>query len=539
VILKGNLHAHGMTLIGYMLSAEKGEAAEFVAQRGFDYFHHDPEVAADIMQGMAEANSKSTKPFFHGHLRTDPNERLTDAQWMEAIDRMERRAGFSGQPRLVTQHVNRETGERHFHVAWFRFDAEREGVINPGLYKVKFKDEARKIEKDFALRELSNDRRPDDRARAGTRNELEEARRLGTDLKAIRSAILDCFEKSDNGRSFAAAIRAQGMEIAAGDRRDCFVVIDAACGQHALNKKLTGMTLAEIRTRLSDLDRARLPGVDQAKQMQADRAAREAQEQAKHGAAERAGESTASAANIRPDPSRDFRAQAERTTGPGIFDRDAANDAWMKAVEAEAIKAAAAQGRADDMRPEAPPSRTAEPARAFDQAAQEATQTREAPAAPAAAPEATMPASGPQHAPETEFARAVEREAGNLADAAGQTVEAGERAAGGFLRSAAKIAEYIFGTLFAWAMAPTKLTPEQAERAERAEEEAAPARAAEAARRAHDAEYDEIDQRRKSARQLEEQQLAAILGGNATAEAQQGRSVNDRTAERERELKRE
>ena len=34
-----------MKLIGYMLSAEKGEAAEFVAMRGFDYFHHDPEVS--------------------------------------------------------------------------------------------------------------------------------------------------------------------------------------------------------------------------------------------------------------------------------------------------------------------------------------------------------------------------------------------------------------------------------------------------------------------------------------------------------------
>ena len=81
-----------MKLASYMLSGQKeGEVPELVAIRGFDYFHHDPEVAADIMQGMAAENSKSPKPFFHGHLRSDPNERLTDAQWMEAIDRMERR----------------------------------------------------------------------------------------------------------------------------------------------------------------------------------------------------------------------------------------------------------------------------------------------------------------------------------------------------------------------------------------------------------------------------------------------------------------
>ena len=296
MILKGNLHAHGMKLIGYMLSAEKGEAAEFVAMRGFDYFHHDPEVAADIMQGMAAENSSSPKPFFHGHLRTDPNERLTDAQWMEAIDRMERRAGFSDQPRFVTQHLNPETGERHFHVAWFRFDPERGGVIDPGLYKLKFKEEARRIEHDFALRELGNDRRPHDLARAGTRNELEESRRLGTDIRAIRSTILDCFEKSDSGKALKAALDERGMQLANGDRRDCFVVIDAAGGQHALNKKLTGLTLAETRARLADLDRAQLPSVDRAKEMQAARAAEIEQRRAAAGRRDEIGPDRAAAA---------------------------------------------------------------------------------------------------------------------------------------------------------------------------------------------------------------------------------------------------
>ena len=68
--------------------------------------------------------------------------------------------------------------------------------------------------------------------------------------------------------------------LANGDRRDCFVVIDPAGGQHALNKKLTGLTLAETRDRLADLDRSQLPSVEQAKEMQA---AREAQEREKHG----------------------------------------------------------------------------------------------------------------------------------------------------------------------------------------------------------------------------------------------------------------
>jgi hypothetical protein len=56
--------------------------------------------------------------------------------------------------------------------------------------------------------------------------------------------------------------------------------------QFALNKKLTGKTLAEIRQRLSDLDRSRLLGVEKAQAIQLERKpAREAAQTMKHGAA--------------------------------------------------------------------------------------------------------------------------------------------------------------------------------------------------------------------------------------------------------------
>jgi hypothetical protein len=61
--------------------------------------------------------------------------------------------------------------------------------------------------------------------------------------------------------------------------------------------------------------------------------------------------------DIRPDPLQTFGAGAGRTTEPGIFDRDAANDAWIKEIEAAAIRAAereahaSAKGRRDDIKP--------------------------------------------------------------------------------------------------------------------------------------------------------------------------------------------
>ena len=80
---------------------------------------------------------------------------------------------------------------------------------------------------------------------SGTEKVLEQIRRLGTNVREIRTVILDSLEQSDNGRAFKAALEERGLMLANGDRRDCFVVVDQEAGHHALNKKLTGMTLAE------------------------------------------------------------------------------------------------------------------------------------------------------------------------------------------------------------------------------------------------------------------------------------------------------
>jgi len=280
MIAKGNLHADGGKLIDYILSAERGERVELGGERGFEFFSDDPREAADLMQRMALLVTNSEKPWFHTQTRLAPGEHLSNEQWEEVVDREEKRLGFTGLPRMWTFHVDEATGERHLHAAWYRVDVENERAVDPGLFKLRLKELSRTLEKEFALHEVSNHRQPHDRAKTADRDEVEESRRLGTDVRTIRTTILDCLQQADNGKAFKAALGAQGYELAAGDRRDCFVVVDQAGGQHALNKKLTGLTLAETRDRLADLDRSQLPGVEQAKELQAERAA---QERMKHG----------------------------------------------------------------------------------------------------------------------------------------------------------------------------------------------------------------------------------------------------------------
>lgn len=293
---KANFHKHAVKLAAYLVKGHPHERAELVEMRGFAAT--DLRDAFRDIQIMARDGTKAESAFFHCYVRLPKGESLTQEQWIGTVaDRVERRLGFTGQARAIAFHTNRETGERHMHMAWSRIAQNADGklfALDPGLYFNKLKEISRELEIELGLTRVSNERKPHDRARAADRNEFEESRRLGTDVKAIRTAILDCFEKSDSGKAFTAALADQGLMLANGDRRDCFVVVNQAGGHHALNKKLTGMTLVATRARLADLDRANLPSVDQAKQLQAERgAAREAQESQKHGrAAETPGNET-------------------------------------------------------------------------------------------------------------------------------------------------------------------------------------------------------------------------------------------------------
>jgi hypothetical protein len=276
MIAKGNTHDSGPKLVAYILTAQEGERVEFGSARGFEFFGRDVQQAAAIMQQVADHTTNCRDAWFHTQTRLAPGEQLNREQWERVLDREEKRLGFSGHARVWSFHIDEATGEKHLHAAWFRID-ENNRAHDPGLFKLRLMEVARWAEREFHLRELSNERQPHDRARAPERSEMEESRRLGTDVRAIRTSILDCLERADGGKAFMAALEERGLMLAHGDRRDCFVVVDQAGGQHALNKKLTGQTLAETRARLADLDRGQLPSVEQAQDIQRERLGRTAQ----------------------------------------------------------------------------------------------------------------------------------------------------------------------------------------------------------------------------------------------------------------------
>ncbi|MBV8401726.1 MAG: hypothetical protein JOZ17_23835 [Acetobacteraceae bacterium] len=292
------------------------------------------------------------------------------------------------------------------------------------------------------------------------------------------------------------------------------MVIDEAGGHHALNKKLTGMTLAETRDRLADLDRTQLPSVDQAIAMQLARAAEMEQRREAVGRTDEI---------IRPDRSAELDRQA---TQPDY---------------------AAAKGLVDDIRPlfEAAAARVTEPAAPiFDRdaagrmaderiidsaiaAAQEARQT------PEAAPQAEKHGRGaePVYSPPPSMQPQASAPESGLRDA--DTITS--RIFGGLASAAEKFVDWLGDMLFP---APPP-TPDQAERMVRSAEERQQAneQTAQHTERAEAQHWLVEEARRQAAKEREDAERAKTAAeryGTPHAQEQDNGRERDRGYELER-----
>ena len=262
MICKGKLYKSGASTADYMTREKDGERVEIGQVRGFA--SEDIFEALSSVDLMAKA-TRGEKPVFHTSVRLPEGEQLTPEQWEQVADRVEAKLGLSGQPRAIAFHIDEETGDRHMHAAWSRVDEETMTLREVPFYKMRLNEVSRELERELGLTQVRSERA--DRAWAPTDDEAEQGRRLGNDVDAIRETIRDCWDRSDNGRSFQVALEFEGLQLARGDRRD-FIVVDSEGGIHALGKRLLDVSASDIRDRCRDVDRDSLPTVDHAREEQ-------------------------------------------------------------------------------------------------------------------------------------------------------------------------------------------------------------------------------------------------------------------------------
>lgn len=260
MIAKGTPHNNGAKLAAYLTTGKENEKATLWELRGFA--SEDIREAFRSVHVMAEALPQLEQPFFHVQVRNPGGETLTREQWLQVANRIEAKLRLSGQPRAIAFHENTDTGHEHMHLAWSRIDQENLTARRLPFYKLRLKEVCRELEIELGLTRVTDERRGP--VMAPLRYEHEQARRLGIDIHEIRASIRACWDQSDNGRSFGAALAEKGLILARGERRG-FIVVDPAGGMHALGKRILGHSAEAVRARLSDIDRERLPTVEQAR----------------------------------------------------------------------------------------------------------------------------------------------------------------------------------------------------------------------------------------------------------------------------------
>lgn len=320
MINKGKARGDAVQLAAYLLRPEN---AEVLMVRGT--------AALDLTAALLEMEERreltnSKYSVYHAQMNWHADEELRPEDHLKAVQILEERLGFTGQPRAVVRHNDK--GREHLHVVWSLVDAENERAIRYSHNYRKHEEAARDIERRFDLRRIDGahiDRdgqpRPE---RTPDHWEYEQAkRRHGQDPRAWRQSVRDIWDHSDNGASLKAAIEETRCLMANGDRRDCFVIVDEHGAILALNTKTVGARAKDIRAKLADIDRSELPSVAEARQLQRERR----QEQQK-------GEQR-SDGRAAYDVLRDEGARAARAF---YWDRDQAMQQWEAGLHDAAIR---------------------------------------------------------------------------------------------------------------------------------------------------------------------------------------------------------
>ena len=260
MVIKGKSVAGASRLAAHLERTDTNERMEVKELRGVAA--EDLRGALREMEAVASGCPNCKKPFYHASINTRADERLTPEQRGQAIDRLEKELGLTGQPRVAV--VHEKEGREHCHVVWSRIDLEKMRTISDSHNFRKHEIVARELEREFghervqgAHIERAGRARPE---RTPSHLEMQQADRTGVSPKEARAHITALWQRTDNGAAFLTALEQSGWTLARGDRRD-FVAIDAKGGIHSLARRIDGATAKDVRARFADLDMNRLPSV--------------------------------------------------------------------------------------------------------------------------------------------------------------------------------------------------------------------------------------------------------------------------------------
>ena len=256
MILVGSQRGGAKNLALHLMK-EENERVELHEVRGF---------ASDTVMGAlneAYALSRGTKcqKFLYSLSLNPPQDKETSNEVFEAaIEQAEQRLGLNDQPRVIVFHE--KNNRRHAHAVWSKIDTEEMKAIPIAYDKMKMKTLSRElyIQHGWKLPKGHIDQSLTNRTNF-TLAEWQQAKRIGKDPRAIKTAFQDAWAISDSKTSFTHALEERGYKLARGDRR-AHVAVDIHGEVHSVARRV-GIKTKEVRERLGD--EKDLPSIESAK----------------------------------------------------------------------------------------------------------------------------------------------------------------------------------------------------------------------------------------------------------------------------------
>ena len=259
MIIKGGARSSGGFFAYHLMKTEENERVEVKEMRGL---LADTVSEAFQEMRMVAAGTRADNYFYHASINPRADEMLTPEQWDIAVDTLEKNLGLTDHARFQVEHE--KDGRTHRHIVWSRVDLDTMTVTPAsGNYLAHDKTRA-ELEQEFSHEPTPPTPQPSQRkSREIADWENFRAAESGINPAEMKAEITELWQQSDGGRAFQAAIEEKGYLLAKGDRRD-FVLIDPAGDIHSLARRIDGAKVADIRAKMTDLDRDSLMGAKEA-----------------------------------------------------------------------------------------------------------------------------------------------------------------------------------------------------------------------------------------------------------------------------------
>ena len=243
MICKGGTRSHPTSLAQHLLKTDNERVVVVELKHTAT---QDLKEALNDMH-LTVAMTKGTKSLYHAQINPARDEQMTPEQWKYSVDEMEKRLGFTGQPRAVVYHEKK--GRAHLHVVWQRVDVEKGKVIGTSNDYYIHKKLGRDLERRFKHKEL--------KAEFGENwekmNERQQTVRDGYSPKQLKARISQIYERYKNDpKRFEKELKKAGFDLAKGKKG--MVMVSSKGEIHSL-MRYTSQKKKDIEKQLGEINK--------------------------------------------------------------------------------------------------------------------------------------------------------------------------------------------------------------------------------------------------------------------------------------------